>query len=269
MALMRSSSLFPLIALLTAGCSDSITIEGDLLEAAAAAEVRAGGTSFLTEAGEFRLTDVSGDTVRLVFSGGREGDGVMTITDLPSRGRVRLHDVWIANGIAFPTRVAAGSELVTINGLRMGGAARVEGDREISGIVLAISHEDGTLWLRPDDRELPDVGIFLGTGTVLQTMDGAPVEFGRIGFGDTLIVRGTGASGYVLSNAILWGGSSEGEADSRPVPPADTEPAAEAPDPPDSGDGGRGADEDRRGNGSDRPDNRGRGRPSNTPGRRT
>lgn len=240
-----------------------------MLEASAADEVRAGDASFLLEAGEFRLADVSGDTVRLVFSGGA-GDGTMTLTDLPSRGRLVLQDVWIANGVAFPTRVLAGNEVVTVNGLRMGGAARVEGNREISGTVLAISHEDGTLWLRPDDRDLPDIGVFLGTGTLLQTVDGAPVEFRRIGFGDTLIVRGTGASGYVLSNAILWGASQKSAGEPQPIAPVDSGSSSEggAPEPPNGG-GGGGANEDRRGNENDRPGNRGRGRPSNTPGRRT
>lgn len=198
---MRTISLLITAAFLGA-CGRSSVIEGTLLDADDAGAVWVEGVSerVVVESLAFRLEGVAGDTIDLLFGDDEESSRRMRLIGLPGGTQLTLHGVWFEDELAFPTSIDMdGGRTLSVNGLRMGG---LPAEVDARGSVLAASRNGENLIVRSEDEGLPDLRVVVGPGTAVRSEDGEPASAERLSAGDSVIVRGSTDSGYVLATEL-------------------------------------------------------------------
>lgn len=242
------------LALLAAACGRSVTVTGTIDDDAGVEAVwhYEGDERSGLEADSFRLEGLRGDPIDLRFTGEDGLHARMEIRGAPAGGRIRLTDVWIEDGVAYPSHVALdGADFVVVNGLRMGDPGAWPAEVDVEGVVLAAGRSGGALVVRPLDDGLPDLRVVVTPATGVVSRDGEPVPGGAASTGDTVRVAGTTSGGYVIATelvlpraAAVQAGDREGDSDGPP--------AASEREQPDS--------REQEGRGRGRGQNRGRGK---------
>lgn len=198
---MRILSVLMLAGLL-GSCGQSSVIEGTLLDADDAGAVWVEGESerATVESLAFRLEGVSGDTIDLLFGDDEDSSRRMRLIGLPGGSQLTLHGVWFEDELAFPTSIdLEGGRTLHVNGLRMGG---LPAEVDARGWILAASRDGENLIVRPDDEGLPDLRVVVGPGTTVRSEDGEPASAERLSPRDSVAVRGSTDSGYLLATEL-------------------------------------------------------------------
>ena len=195
----------PALLLLLAGCGGgSVSLEGTLADSAAVTEawVAGGDARATVESGAFVLEEVPRDSAVIGFT--REGADTswMRLGAVASGGTLRMSAIRFSDGLAFPAAVEDPDTPVEVNGLRIGRADAIPGELNVPARVLAVSDDGDALIIRPSDEGLPDLSVVLTPGTVVQTVDGDPVDPDGLAFGDSLRVSGVGRGAYVIASEV-------------------------------------------------------------------
>ncbi len=207
---MRALPLLTLMLLLAAGCGAgerSITLRGDVADGAAASVVRAmeAGQDAEVMDGVFELTGLATSPVSLRLVQDGDTVGIIDLPDLPAGSELVLHRLRIdpATRRAFPASIEVeGADLVMVNGVRMGAPRRVPAEVDVAGTVLALTDDADALLVRPDDRRLPDLRVFIGEGTETVTLDGDPVPADALAEGDSVRLEGHTDRGVVIATRL-------------------------------------------------------------------
>lgn len=261
---MRRLALAAAIAALAAGCGRSVTVSGTMQEDAEATAVwhYGGDERAEVEADSFRIEGLPGGAIDLRFTDGEGMHARMELREVPSGSTLRLLDVWVEDGVAYPSRVE-GAERVVVNGIRMGDAGALPATVDERGVVIAASRAGDALLVRPLTGTLPDLRVVVTPATEVVSPDGDPVPSSGAGVGDTVRVTGGIEGGYVVATrlevprlaALREDGAIRGEGGEDDDDGGDRDGRSR----PGGERRGPGADEDRRG-GQDRGRGRGRGR---------
>lgn len=201
---MRRVCLVGLILL--AACGRSVTVAGTVEEDA---EVEAvwhyeGDERAHLQADSFRLEGLRGDPIDLRFTGEDGLHARMEIRGAPGGGRIHLANVWIDEGVAYPSRIAIeGADFVIVNGLRMGDPGALPREMETEGVVLAAGRSGDALLVRPLGRGLPDLRVVVTPGTGIVSPDGEPIPGGAAATGDTVRVTGSTSGGYLVATELV------------------------------------------------------------------
>jgi uncharacterized membrane protein YgcG len=206
---MRALLILSLTLLLAAGCGAGerpITIRGDFADGAAVSVVRAmAGQDAEVMDGAFELTGLATSPVSLRLVQDGDTVGIIDLPDLPAGSELVLHRLRIdpATRRAFPASIEVeGADLVLVNGVRMGEPRRVPAEVDVAGTVLALTDDADALLVRPDDRRLPDLRVFVGEATEAVTPDGDPVPISGLAEGDSLRLEGHTDQGVVIATRL-------------------------------------------------------------------
>lgn len=222
---MRIPRILLAAAALTACGDDPSLIDGQLAEGAEATHVWVLGEPerAAVSADSFRLEGVPEGVLDLRFAAEDEEVARMEIHGVAPGDRVRLRGIWFDDGVAYPGTVErTGEGTLTVNGIRMAGAAGVTAGVDVLGTVLAVSGEGDALILRPVDPELPDLRVVVTPGTSERTPDGDPADAEELEFGDSVRVVGQNEQGFVIATELILprdrasGASRSGENEAEP-----------------------------------------------------
>ena len=201
-----------LLAGLAAGCGGGgrATVEAAFAPGASggvdAVSVAESGRSEGADSAGFRLTGLTPGPARLRLLRGGDTVGILQVAALPAGARLRLHGLRVdpPSGLAFPASVELdGARTVTVNGVRMGSAARIPRRVDLRGAVLGWSAEAGALLLRPDDPGIPDLRVLVTTATEVVGTDGGGADPAGIAVGDTVRVEGRREDPYVSASRLV------------------------------------------------------------------
>jgi hypothetical protein len=191
-------------------CGDAgrVTVRGDFADS-----LTTPSSVFATEAGKdaevkrgaFALGGLAAGPATLRLVRGADSSAVIAISSLPADARAILHGIRVdsASGRAFPRSVElTGTDVVLVNGIRMGSDAAVPAEVDAHGAALAVSPEHDAVLFRPDVSSIPDLRVAITLATQVATPDGDPVDASRIARGDSLRVQGRVDHGFVVASHI-------------------------------------------------------------------
>jgi hypothetical protein len=221
------------------GAGEGVRIDGRFAEGAedAADRVWVTGTpgSAPVEEGRFRIRAVPlGGGLDLRFERDGEQVGRLDLRGVDGARRLRLAGLWIHEESlrAFPVTVEGAPGLVVTNGWRTGKAWE-EGDAvDVAGLVLGRRTRDGTLAVRPDDGDLPDLLAVVDDETRIETSGGDGITLLDVVESDSVRVAGRWVDGALRADRIErarpaaiwdWGRGAVS-------PPPATTPTAPSPD---------------------------------------
>lgn len=177
--------------------------------------------------GAFTLEGERRDTLDLQFATADGETGWMRILDLPGGAELTLDGIWLEGGRAFATDATAGEgQVVNVNGFRMGSLAGVGDGSIVEGTLLAIGDDGESLFVRPNDANLPDLRVAVGQGTVVQGPNDTPSSLERLEFGDSISVAGEVEGRYLMAAEVTLPQSAT-TAVSEAVEPSEPVPAEE------------------------------------------
>jgi hypothetical protein len=205
-----SRGLWLLILHLAAcGPGEGVRIDGRFAEGAedVADRVWVTGTpgSAVVEEGRFRIRAVPiGGGFDLRFERDGEQVGRLDLRGVEGARRLRLAGLWVHEESlrAFPVTVEGAPGPVMTNGWRTG-EAWGEGDAvDVAGLVLGRRTRDGTLAVRPDDGDLPDLLAVVDDETRIETSGGDGITLLDVVESDSVRVTGLWMDGALRAERI-------------------------------------------------------------------
>ena len=153
----------------------------------------------------FRVADLTPGPMTLRLMRGADTAAMLNVSGLPQGARLRLQELRVDGDsrYAFPRSVELdGTDVVTVNGMRMASAGRVPREVDVRAAVLAWSSDVGALLVRPDDARMPDLRVVVGMATQVVGTDGGGADPVNIRPGDSVRVEGRSEDGYVIASRI-------------------------------------------------------------------
>jgi hypothetical protein len=229
-------SFLPLLLLLslTAACAEDRTVirgsfAGDPEQCAvpgvSRVHVEGGADTAEVRGCRFRVRVRDSGSVVLAFGDEDDTVGWMYLDHLPARSSLVLERIEIDDrSLAFPGSVALeGSELILINGLRVGNPRNLPARVEVDGLVLSVADEPGLLLVRPADETLPDLRVRLDLAADVFTTAGERGSLATLEFADPVRIEGRARGGVVLARRVVV---------PAPPPPEEPPPTQERQRPP-------------------------------------
>jgi len=199
---------FPILGLAACGgAGERVSIRGDFADTAAATSVRAveAARDAEVKGGRFELRGLSAGPATLRLVRGADTSATLALDNAPAGAGIVLHGLRTdaRSHRAFPRSVElTGTELLLVNGVRMGADGLVPADVDARGAILALSDERDALLLRPDDAALPDLRVVVGLGTRVVGDDGSPADAASLARGDSVRVQGRADHGFVVAERL-------------------------------------------------------------------